>query len=73
MERKTKEEAFEDISSKYRGIRAEDLNEDNPYYSCIICNDKECPSVGTAGTCCPDNIGGLSEEEFVRRYDFKVK
>ena len=61
---KTFEEQFKEISEKYRGIRREDLDEINPWYSCIIC--KEGPNCGHSCTI-PDLI---TEEEFALRYSF---
>jgi hypothetical protein len=61
------ERTMEDICSKYRGLRKNDLDEMNPWYSCVIC--KEGPSCGHRCT-----FPGLAtEEEFALRYNFEEK
>jgi hypothetical protein len=58
------------IIEKYRGLRAEDLEEMNPEYSCVICGNNYCPQCGNKKTACPEHVF-VSVEEFVRRYDFE--
>lgn len=55
---------IKEICEKYRGLRKEDLDIMNPWYSCIIC--KEGPECNHECT----NPGLCTEEEFILRYNF---
>jgi|PlaIllAssembly_1097288.scaffolds.fasta_scaffold14217_7 hypothetical protein len=72
------EDQFKEISEKYIGVRKQDLNEMNPWYSCVICSkyyDQSCPrsfsSRGTGHAC--DEANPLEVEVFIAEYDFPSK
>jgi hypothetical protein len=54
---------------EFRGLRAEDLCDMNPSYSCVICGKTGCPICGQYRKSCPDHQP-CTEELFAARYDF---
>ena len=56
----------------YRGLNIEDLDPYNPTYSCVICNNKWCPSHNVVKRGCKD-CKVATEEEWAMFYNFNVK
>lgn len=60
----------DELLEKYRGLREEDLEPMNPYYSCVVCSKyKNTCDDGETGSSCPEAYPA-TEEEFALHYDF---
>lgn len=63
--------SIKDLLAEYRGLKAEDLNEINPTYSCVICKDTKCEFHNIPNKACP-RCDRATETEWINFYDFRV-
>jgi len=59
-----------EMTRKFRGLDPNDLDQQNPEFSCVVCGKSGCSLQGVAGRSCP-YIEVLNEREWVKRYNFK--
>ncbi len=64
-----KSELVKNLCKKYKGLRASDLSQMNPEYSCIICSNEKCKGFGIPNHSCI-NHEFISLEKFVVVYNF---
>jgi len=65
-----KTKVLKHISERFRGIRIDEIEEMNPWYSCVICGNKECSFHNKPNHACIEHVE-ITELEWLMFYDFE--